>query len=191
VIEVVLSAIRPVSVLAGKVIGIGIVGVLQLIALVGAGLAAALATGQADLPSTTALTAVMVAVFFVLGYALYATAFAVAGAIVSRQEDTQSTTTPLMILLVGTYLASFSALENPTGALAQVLSYFPPSAPLIVPGRVAQDAIGAGELAASIVLLIVSTVLLMRVAVRIYERGILRVGAPLKLTQALRLAREG
>jgi ABC-2 type transport system permease protein len=190
VIEVVLSTIRPVSVLTGKVIGIGVVGLLQLLLIGGAGIAAALLTGEADLPSSTAATAILVAVFFVLGYALYACAFAAAGAIVSRQEDVQSTTSPLLAVLIGAYLASISAIDNPTGALAEVLSYLPPAAPLIVPGRVAQDAMGAGEVAISIALMIVSTVLVMRMAARIYERSILRVGAPLKVVQAWRLARQ-
>lgn len=66
----------------------------------------------------------------------------------------------------------------------------PPAAPLIVPGRAAQDAMGAGEVAISIALMVVSTVLLMRMAARIYERSILRVGAPLKVVQAWRLARQ-
>jgi ABC-2 type transport system permease protein len=189
VIEVILSAVRPVSVLAGKVIGIGLTGLLQLFVIGGTGIAAALATGQADLPSSTAKTAVVVAVFFVLGYALYSCAFAAAGAIVSRQEDIQSTTSPLLAVLVGGYLASISALDKPTSTLAEVLSYLPPTAPLIVPGRVAQDAISTGSVLISIGLMIVAILLVVRVAARIYERGILRVGAPLKLTQALRLAR--
>lgn len=189
VIEVVLSAIRPVSVLAGKVIGIGLVGLFQLFVIGGAGIAAALATGQADLPSTTATAALVVVIFFILGYALYSCAFAAAGAIVSRQEDVQSTTSPLLVVLVGGYIASISAIDNPTSTLAEVLTYLPPVAPLIVPGRVAQGAIGAPEVIVSIVLMLVATLLLVRLAARIYERSILRVGAPLKLTQAWRLAR--
>jgi ABC-2 type transport system permease protein len=189
VIEVILSAVRPVSVLAGKVIGIGVMGLLQLFVIGGTGIVAALITGQADLPSTTAKAAVAVAVFFLLGYALYSCAFAAAGAIVSRQEDIQSTTSPLLAVLVGGYLASISALDKPTSTLAEVLTYVPPVAPMIVPGRVAQDAISPGAFLLSVALMLIAIVLLVRLATRIYERSILRVGAPLKLTQALRLAR--
>jgi ABC-2 type transport system permease protein len=189
VIEVVLSAIKPVSVLAGKVLGIGLIGLAQLFLIGGAGLVAGLLTGQASLPSTTATAAIVVVVFFVLGYALYSCAFAAAGAIASRQEDIQSTTSPLLAVLVGAYLASISALDKPTSTLAEVLTYVPPAAPLIVPGRVAQGAVGAGSVLLSIVLMVATIVLLMRLATRIYERGILRVGAPLKLVQAWRLAR--
>jgi ABC-2 type transport system permease protein len=189
VIEVVLSAIKPVSVLAGKVLGIGMVGLFQLFVIGGAGIAAALALGQADLPSTTATTALAAVIFFILGYALYSCAFAAAGAMVSRQEDAQNTTSPLLVVLVGGYLASISAIDKPTSTLAEVLTYLPPAAPMIVPGRVAQGATGAPAALASIALMLVAIVLMVRLAARIYERSILRVGAPLKLTQAWRLAR--
>ena len=136
---------------------------------------------------SSGLGGLVVAIFF--GYALYSCAFAAAGAMVSRQEDVQNTTSPLLVVLVGGYLASISAIDKPTSTLAEVLTYLPPVAPMIVPGRVAQGAIGAPEVLLSIALMLVAIVVMVRLAARIYERSILRVGAPLKLTQAWRLAR--
>ena len=104
--------------LAGKVLGIGAVGLFQLFVIGSTGIVAALALGQADLPSTTATTAFVVVIFFILGYALYSCAFAAAGAMVSRQEDVQNTTSPLLVVLVGGYLASISAIDYPTSTLA-------------------------------------------------------------------------
>ncbi len=189
VIELLLSTIQPAQLLAGKVLGIGLVGLVQLLATVAVGVAIVVGSGEIDLPSSTASTAVLVAVYFVLGYALYACAFAVAGAIVSSQEDTQSTTTPMMVLLVGGYLASFPVIEEPDSVLAQVLTFIPPVAPMIVPVRAAQDALPAWELALSIALMLAATFALVLLAARIYERTILRTGSPLKLSAALRLAR--
>jgi ABC-2 type transport system permease protein len=189
VIELLLSTIQPAQLLAGKVLGIGLVGLVQLLATVVVGVAIVVGSGEIDLPSSTASTAVLVAVYFVLGYALYACAFAVAGAIVSNQEDTQSTTTPMMVLLVGGYLASFPVIEEPDGLLAQILTFVPPVAPMIVPVRAAQDALPAWELALSIALMLAATIALVLLAARIYERTILRTGSPLKLSAALRLAR--
>jgi ABC-type Na+ efflux pump permease subunit len=80
VVEIVLSAIRPAQLLAGKVIGIGVLGLLQLALLAVVGVGAAVLTGEVDLPSTTATTLVLIGVYFVLGYAFYACMFAVAGA---------------------------------------------------------------------------------------------------------------
>jgi ABC-2 type transport system permease protein len=189
VIELLLSTIKPAQLLAGKVLGIGLVGLVQLAATVVVGVAIVVGSGEIDLPSSTASTAVLVTVYFVLGYALYACAFAVAGSIVSNQEDSQSTTTPMMVLLVGGYLASFPVIEEPDSTLAQVLTFLPPVAPMIVPVRAAQNALPAWELALSIALMLAATALLILLAARIYERTILRTGSPLKLTAALRLAR--
>lgn len=189
VIELLLSTIRPAQLLAGKVLGIGLVGLVQLLATVVVGVAIVVGSGEIDLPSSTASTAVLVAVYFVLGYALYACAFAVAGSIVSSQEDTQSTTTPMMVLLVGGYLASFPVIEDPDGVLAQILTFLPPVAPMIVPVRAAQGALPAWELALSLALMLAAIVALVLLAARIYERTVLRSGSPLKLSAALRLAR--
>ena len=189
VIELVLSAIRPVELLIGKVVGIGLLGLVQLGVVAGVGLGTALATGVVDLPDTAASTAALVVLFFVLGYAFYACAFAVAGAIVSRQEDIQSTTSPMIVALVAGYLASISVIEKPESTLATVCTFLPPVAPMIVPARAAQDALGTWELAVSVAVMLVTTAAMMRLAARIYERAVLRMGAPLKLREALRLAR--
>lgn len=186
VVEIVLSAIRPTQLLAGKVLGVGLIGLLQIVIVVAAGLGVALATGSVDMPSTTATTAVLVAVFFLLGYALYGMAFAGAASIVSRQEDIQSTTTPLMVLLVGGYILSTSALSNPDGTLATVCSFLPPVAPMVVPGRAAQAALPDWQLAVSIALMILAVLVVVRVAARLYTRSVLRFGAPMKLSEALR-----
>jgi ABC-2 type transport system permease protein len=189
VVEVVLSAIRPVQLLAGKVLGIGLLGLLQVALITGIGLVIAVAIGSIDLPSTTAQTAILVAVYFVLGYLVYACAFAVAGALVSRQEDLQSSSAPLSILLVGGYLAGLATLDSPDGGLATVCTFLPPIAPMVVPGRAAQDALPGWELAVSLALMAAAIVVLVWLAARIYEQVVLRMGAPIKLRQALRLAR--
>ena len=87
VIELLLSAIRPIHALVGKLIGVGLLGLFQVVAITGVGLGLSLALGEIDLPSTTAGSALLILLFFVLGYALYGCAFAAAGAMVSRQED--------------------------------------------------------------------------------------------------------
>jgi ABC-2 type transport system permease protein len=187
VVEMVVSAVRPAQLLAGKVIGIGLLGLAQLAAIAGIGVVVTVALGRFDLPSATAETVLVSLVYFVLGYAFYACGFAVAGAIVSRQEDLQSTTAPLTLVLVAAYFVSLSALGDAGSTLARVTSFLPPVAPLVVPARTAQDAMEPWELALSLGCMVVGTVALLIVAARIYERSILRLGAPLKLRDALRL----
>jgi ABC-2 type transport system permease protein len=189
VVEIVLSAVRPAQLLAGKVIGIGLLGLAQLVAIAGIGILVALALGSVDLPAATAETVLVSAVYFVLGYTFYACGFAAAGAIVSRQEDIQSTTAPLAIALVISYLIALSVLGNPDSTLAQVTTFLPPVAPLVVPARAAQDALPLWELVLSLIAMAAGIALLLVLGARIYERTILRLGSPLTLAQALRLAR--
>jgi ABC-2 type transport system permease protein len=190
VIELILSTIHARELLAGKVLGIGLVGLIQLLAVAGAGLALSFALGEVELPSSTALTAMLVAVYFILGYLLYACGYAMAGALVSRQEDAQSTTAPMTVVLIGGYVLSLSVIDEPNSTLAVICSFVPPVAPMIVPARAAQNALPLWELAASLALMVIGALLLIALAGRVYERAVLRLGAPIKLSQALKLARE-
>jgi ABC-2 type transport system permease protein len=149
----------------------------------------ALAIGSLDLPESTGEAIALVIVYFVLGYLLYAAAFAVSGAIVSRQEDVQSSSAPLSILLIAGYLVAISTIDSPESTIAVVSTFVPPLAPMVVPGRAAQDALPLWELVVSIGLMIVATGLLLWMAARIYDRVVLQMGAPLKLRQALRYVR--
>jgi ABC-2 type transport system permease protein len=185
VVEVILSAIRPHQLLAGKVIGVGLLGLLQITAIAVIGLAITVPAGDFSLPASTPETVALVLVYFVLGYVFYGCAFAGAAALVSRQEDSQATTTPLLVVLIGAYLATNAALEDPHGGLAQLGTFLPPMAPLVVPGRAAQGALPAWELAVSLALMLVAIYLVVRLAGRIYERSVLRFGTPVKLREAL------
>lgn len=189
VIELVLSAIRPAQLLVGKVLGIGITAFAQLLAVFALWLGLALATGEIDLPASAATTTVLVVVYFLLGYAFYACGFAAAAALVSRQEDVQNTTAPMMIALVGGYLLSLGAVEDPGSSLATVCSLLPPVAPMVIPVRAAQDALPLSELLLSLGAMVAGTLALIWLGARIYERSVLRIGAPVKLAAALRRAR--
>ncbi len=189
VVELIINAIRPRNLLAGKVAGIGLMGLMQLLLVVIAGLGVALAMGEIDLPEATFETAGLALLYFVLGFALYGCAFAVAGSIVSRQEDSNATTTPVMIVLVGAYLLSISATNDPSSTLAVVGTLLPPVAPLIVPARAAAGELPPDQLIASISLMITGCALLIWLAGRVYERAVLRMGAPLKMGEVFRLVR--
>ncbi len=191
VVEVILSAIKPVHLLAGKVAGIGLLSLAQLLAIGLAGLAGAISIGALDLPDSTVSTVVLIAVYFVLGYVLYACAFAVTGSLVSRQEDVQSASGPLTLVLLVAYLVAISAADSPEGTLAVVATFIPPLAPMTVPARAAQGALPAGELVISIVLMILAAALLLWIAARVYNRTVLRMGAPVKLREAIKIARSG
>jgi ABC-2 type transport system permease protein len=188
VVEVILSAIRPVQLLAGKLIGVGLLGLLQIAVIAAVGLAIAVPGGAISLPHSTFETVVLVLVYFVLGYVFYGGAFAGSASLVSRQEDTQSTTGPILIVLIGSYLATNAALGNPSGGLATVGTFLPPMAPMLVPGRAAQGELPTGELIASLLLMLAAIAVVVVLAARIYDRSVLRFGTPMKLREAFSLA---
>jgi ABC-2 type transport system permease protein len=190
VVEVLLAAVRPVQLLAGKIIGIGLVGLLQLAIIGAAGLIAATTAGVITLPPDAATTIASVLLWFLLGYGFYSSLFAVAGAIVSRQEEVQNTTTPLNLLLVGSFFVAFStALNNADSTLSKVTSFLPPTAPLVMPLRIASGDAAPWQVALSLVIMLVSIVAVVLLASRLYEGAILRTGARVKLRDAWRSAR--
>ena len=191
VVEVLLAAVRPVQLLAGKIIGVGLVGLIQL-AIIGAiGLAVAVASNTITLPPDATGTIGSVLLWFLLGYAFYSSMFAVAGAIVSRQEELQNTATPLNLLMIASFFIAFSSSVSGGGdtTLAKVSSFLPPVAPLIMPLRIAGGNAAPWEIALSLAIMLVSIVAVVLLAARLYEGAILRTGARVKLSDAWRSGR--
>lgn len=186
VVEVLLAKVEPRPFLAGKVAGLGALGLLQLVAFIGIGLAAVSSAGTIDLPSGIARVAVEVLAWFVLGYGFYACLFATAGALASRQEELQNTTAPLTILLAAGFIFSFAASEDPDSTLATVVSLLPPSAPLVMPHRLAQGAAAPWEAVLAVALALGSMWLLMGLAARIYSGAALRSRGAVKFADAWR-----
>ena len=189
VVELILAAVRPRDLLAGKVIGIGLLGFAQL-ALI-AGLAATmLAAGAFDAPPELAGDMALVIPWFTLGFALYAVAYAVAGALASSQQSAETAGQPVTYTLLGVYFAGYVALSaDAEGALANLLTVFPLTAPLVLPARSALVGVPLWEHALALVLVLVSIYALVRFAGRIYGHGLLRSGAGLGLRAAWRLTR--
>jgi ABC-2 type transport system permease protein len=190
VVEVLLAAVRPVQLLAGKIIGIGLVGLIQLAVIGAVGLAVAVASNAITLPPDAAGTIGSVLLWFLLGYAFYSSMFAVAGAIVSRQEELQNTAAPLNLLMIASFFVAFSSsVGGGDSTLAKVSSFLPPVAPLVMPVRIAGGDAALWEIALSLVIMLVSTVAVVVLASRLYEGAILRTGARVKLRDAWRGAR--
>jgi ABC-2 type transport system permease protein len=186
IVEVLLATIRPRELLAGKIIGIGVVGLGQLLLIGVIGSAIAVATGTLDLAGDAVSALAVVLAWFVLGYAFYSCMFAVAGALVPRQEDIQNSTGPLTIVLLGSFLLSFAAIDQPGGTLATVLSFVPPTAPMIAPVRLIAGEMPVAQVALSAAVLVAGTLLLVSIAARIYSNAVLRTGTRVKLLDAWR-----
>ena len=190
VVELILSAVRPRHLLAGKVIGIGLLGLGQL-ALV-AGLAAALlAAGVFDAPAALGASLALVVPWFALGFALYAVAYAAAGALASRQQNAETAGQPVTYTLTAAYFVGYIAVSaDPNGTLANLLTVFPLTAPLVLPARSALVGVPLWEHVLAVVLVLGSTYALVRFAGRVYARGLLRGGSGLGLRAAWRLTRQ-
>jgi ABC-2 type transport system permease protein len=189
VIEVLLAAISPRELLAGKVLGLGLLGLGQLLGVAAFGLIAGAATGAIDVSGQVVGSVALSLAWFVLGYAFYASAFAVAGALVPRLEELQSTTTPLTMTIVVSLLIGFAVNDDPGSTLAHVTSFIPMTAPITMPSRIILGEVPAWEVVASIAITIGATLALIPLAGRIYAATVLRTGSAVKLREALRLAR--
>lgn len=186
IIEILLSTVHPRELMLGKVVGIGLVGFVQLILLSVVALVTVLRTHAVSVPAVTVQAVAGGLLWFVLGFVLYALMFAAAASLVSRQEDLAAVTTPVTLLIVGTYLAFFWVLANPTAPLAVALSIIPPFAPVLMASRIATGDAEAWQIALAVVLTMIEIAALNALAARIYENSVLRVGTRVKLLEAWR-----
>jgi len=187
VVELIVAAVPPRLLLAGKVLGIGALGLAQLTLLAVVGVGLAVTVGVAELPEGLVRGAGWALVWFVLGFAFYAVGYAMAGSLVSRQEDAQSAATPMvMIVLAGYFVSLIFVAPDPTSTAARIVSLLPPFAPMAMPARIAAGAALWWEVVLAIVLMLVAIVGMIRVAGQIYAHSLLQTGARVKFRDALR-----
>ncbi len=186
VVEVLLAHVRAYQLLAGKVLGIGTVALIQLIGAIAAGLVA-LALAGTTIPAAVWVAVPTTVLWFVAGFALYSTLFALAGSFVSRQEDAQAAAAPISFCFTAGYLVVFTAGTDPTGAAATVLSLLPPFSPLLMPLRIGTGAATWWQVAIAAVLLVATAYGVLRAAGAIYARTLLHRGARISWREALRL----
>lgn len=190
VVELLLVRVRADELLAGKLVGIGVAALLQFGVAVVAGLGA-LAISGVDVPGEIWSALPLALLWFAGGYALYSTLFALAGSLVSRQEDAQAAAAPILTVLVAAYVLVFIVGYSPDALVSRVLSVLPPVAPFLMPMRMAAGAASVPEVVVALVLLAGSTVVAWKVSGRIYEQVLLRRGSRVPWRVALRLLRSG
>ncbi|MGJ7908592.1 ABC transporter permease [Actinopolyspora sp. H202] len=188
VVEVLLSTIRSTELMGGKIVGIGLTGLIQFAVIGVLGFAAATATAVLTLPAFTVVGLLGWAVlWFLLGFTLYATMLAAASSLVSRQEDLQSVITPVIMLLIVPFFVGVSVLPtNPDGTTGTVLSMIPGFSPMLMPMRLALGGIPLWQGALSVVLSLAATAAVLWLGGRIYSNAVLRTGARVRLKEALR-----
>lgn len=176
VVELLLAAIKPVHLLAGKVLGIGTVGLLQLAAYGVVALTAGAGSGLLALNAPVLVTFLSALGWYVLGYLFLGVLYAAAGSLVSRQEEIASATAPLTVLVLGMFIVAQVSVADPSGHLSNVMSWIPPFSAILMPLRIAAGVTGPLQIIVTSSLMLVTSSLLALGAGRIYQTSILRTG---------------
>jgi ABC-2 type transport system permease protein len=186
VIEVLLAAVRPIRLLTGKVLGIGLVALAQASVIVIFALLLAKSVGSDLLHGTAPMVLLSTLVWLILGYAFYCWVYAAGGSLVERQDQVQSLALPLSLpIIFGYVMALTAAASGNASPFFKVLAYLPPTAPFAMPVLVGLGEVAWWQFFISAAISVVCTVGVARLAAVIYRRAILRTGGRVKLRALL------
>ncbi len=191
VVEVLLARMPARTLLAGKVLGIGLLGLAQVGLTALAALAASASVKSVDLPAVRGSVLAWAVVWFVLGYCLYAMVYGALGSLASRIEDAQAVAAPVTVVLLAGYFVSFAAIGSPDSGWARLVSYLPVTAPFAMPNRIAMGSPAWWEPVLAAVLALAAIGGLVLFGGRVYAGAILHGGPALKLREAWRLTSAG
>lgn len=187
VVELMLSSISARDLLTGKVVGIGVIGLIQVLVLIASFLIGAAIVGPDSLPPITVGMVVGGIVWFLVGYLLYGSLFAAGASLVSRQEDAQSALAPISVVIMASYFASLYIAGDPDATAARVLSLLPPIAPFAMPGRMAIGNVSTWELLVSFGVATMSVAVVLALAGKIYVRSVLHTDRAIGWREAWRM----
>ena len=197
IMETLVTSTSPRTIVLGKTIGIGIVGLIQICLIVGVALISAkiclepeLLNSVLDMSTMTPYLAIMTIVYFILGYLAYALLYALTGSTVSKPEDIQSANTPVAILAVVGFYLSYFTMMNPTSELNQFAAIFPISSPFCMPFRIMMGIASTSEIILSIVVLVITILIIAQVAIKIYSNAILNYGTKMTFKDIVKVYRD-
>ncbi|HLJ89330.1 MAG TPA: ABC transporter permease [Candidatus Angelobacter sp.] len=180
IMEVMLATVTPRELMAGKILGVGAVGLTQVAAwMLMSGLPAI--GGGASMPvqlkNVLPLTTLLFfPVFYILGYALYSCMFAAVGAMVNSEQEAQQMQSWVMMPLIASAVLMGALIQSPNSSLAFWASMFPLTSPLLMFSRIATQSVPIWQICLSIALLIGGIYVMIWIAARIYRVGILMYG---------------
>ena len=197
IMETLVTSTTPTTIVLGKTIGIGIVGLIQMIVIVTTALISAnifldqeLLNSVLDMSNITPFLGIITIIYFILGYLAYALLYALTGSTVSKPEDIQSANQPVAILaVIGFYLAYFTMM-NPTSELNLFAALLPISSPFCMPFRIMMGLSNATDIIISIVILIVTILIIAKVAIKIYSNAILNYGTKMNLKDIINIYKD-
>ena len=188
IIETLVTSTSPKIIVLGKTIGIGLVGIMQTLILI---LVAVISANTFLEPDTAkAIFEMMklspqmigiIAVYYLLGYSLYALLYALTGSTVSKPEEIQSANGPVAILAVIGFYLSYFTMMNPTSNLNEIAALVPISSPFCMPFRVMMGLSSTNEVILSIAILVVTIFIVAKISIKIYSSAILNYGERISL----------
>lgn len=194
IIETLVTSTTPKTIVLGKTVGVGIVGLIQIVVLVSVALICAnvclpagTLDGIIDLSTVTPFLGIMTIIYFLLGYLVYALLYALTGSTVSKPEDVQSANGPVAILaVIGFYLAYFTMM-NPTSDLNTFASIFPLSSPFCVPFRIMMGVATPTQIAISLAVLVITMLIIAKISIKIYSSAILNYGSKIGIKDIINI----
>ena len=197
IMETLVTSTSPRTIILGKTIGIGLVGLIQMVVIVGTALFSAktfldpeLINSALDMSSITISLGLITILYFVLGYFEYSLLYALTGSTVSKPEDIQSANTPVAIIsVIGFYLAYFTMM-NPASNLNVIASLVPISSPFCMPLRIMMGLASVTDVLLSIAILLVTIALIAKVAIKIYSNAILNYGTKMTFKDMVKIYKD-
>ncbi len=198
VMEVLVTSVKPSRIILGKVAGTGCLGLLQLILILATGIGTfkvfypgnlSIGGMTIDFSAISPLAIVLMVVYFVLGYFLYAMMYAVVGATVSKAEDVNSAIMPLSLVSILAFYFAYGTFAIPNSLLAKAASLIPFTAAFSMPARLVSTDIAAWEVIASLGILAITLAIISMVSIKLYSLAILHYGNRLKLSKLFKLSK--
>ena len=194
IIETLVTSTTPKTIVLGKTIGIGIVGIIQIVAIIATALISnalfleeGILDGIIDFDNVTPFLGFITLIYFILGYAVYALLYALTGSTVSKPEDVQSANGPVAIIVIIGFYLSYFTMMNPTSELNQVAAILPISSPFCMPFRVMMGIATTSEILISIAVLAITIFIVAKISIKIYSQAILNYGSKISLKDALQM----
>lgn len=197
IMETLVTSTSPRTIVLGKTIGIGIVGLLQMVLIVATALISAktflepgLIDQVLDMSNITPYLGIITIIYFIFGYFAYALLYALTGSTVSKPEDIQSANTPVaLVAVVGFYLSYFTMM-NPTSSLNVFASMCPISSPFCMPFRIMMGLASVKDVIISIAILIVTILIIAQISIKIYSNAILNYGTKMGIKDIIKMYKE-
>lgn len=197
IMETLVTSTTPKTIVLGKTIGIGVVGLIQMFLIVGTAIFSAkafldpdLINSVLDMSNITPYLGIVTIIYFILGYLAYALLYALTGSTVSKPEDIQSANGPVAILAVVGFYLSYFTMMNPTSNLNVFASMLPISSPFCMPFRIMMGIASITDVLISIAILLVTILVIAKVAIKIYSNAIFNYGTKMSFSDIVKMYRD-